>query len=149
MLHEGSGNKQSLKSDKEAAMWTRNGDSNSTEEDDKERPSLHESGISQAYPQPESQTLRDEDPDAYHLLEEQKEESETERSLEHYNEERKRQAMNASNLSNGIGGVPRDIGEADELYVHTTSECVSKSKSRAKHPREDLVGQFDQLLQHS
>lgn len=46
--------------------------------------------------------------------------------------------MDASNFTNGVG--ERDIGDADDLYVQTTSECVSKSKSKAKVPKQDFVG---------
>lgn len=46
--------------------------------------------------------------------------------------------IDPSNFTNGVG--EKDIGDADDLYVQTTSECVSKSKSKVKAPKEDFVG---------
>ena len=71
-------------------LWTRNADSNSTEEDDM-KDSCRESGISQTYQQPgESaggQTLRDDD----QVIHQQTvEESSTERGLEHYDQQARR-----------------------------------------------------------
>ena len=114
----------------EGMLWTRNADSNSTEEDELNA-SCQESGISQIYQAPgefaDGQTLRDDD----QVIHQQQmvEESDTERGLEHYDQ----QARRVMGQDYQDDRSNRDIGEADNLYIHTKSVSKSKSKTQTDY----------------
>ena len=60
------------------------------------------------------------------------EESDTERGLDHYNERARRIHKTASINHDYHQQDNRDIGEADDMYINTTSVSKSKSKSKAQ-----------------